>query len=62
MNHHTHVIHSWSFVGFIVVLMPNCSIAGHRGGVSSLGWDPQGMRVASGSEDGELVVWDVVSK
>lgn len=35
---------------------------GHRGGVSSLGWDPQGMRVASGSEDGELVVWDVVSE
>ncbi|MPC33853.1 WD repeat-containing protein 3 [Portunus trituberculatus] len=32
---------------------------GHKGGVSSLCWDPQGMRVASGSEDGELVVWDV---
>lgn len=35
---------------------------GHRGGVSTLCWDPQGMRVASGSEDGELVVWDVVSE
>ncbi|XP_045126628.1 WD repeat-containing protein 3-like isoform X2 [Portunus trituberculatus] len=35
---------------------------GHKGGVSSLCWDPQGMRVASGSEDGELVVWDVVSE
>ncbi|KAK7017057.1 Dip2/Utp12 protein, partial [Halocaridina rubra] len=36
--------------------------AGHRSSISSLAWDPQGMRVASGSEDGEIVVWDVVSE
>ncbi|XP_071524074.1 WD repeat-containing protein 3 [Panulirus ornatus] len=35
---------------------------GHRGAVSSLSWDPQGMRVASGSNDGEIVIWDVVSE
>ncbi|XP_045592640.1 LOW QUALITY PROTEIN: WD repeat-containing protein 3 [Procambarus clarkii] len=35
---------------------------GHRGAVSALAWDPQGMRVASGSDDGEIVIWDVVSE
>lgn len=35
--------------------------SGHRGAVTTLAWDDQGMRVASGSQDGEIVVWDVVS-
>ncbi|CAL4083170.1 unnamed protein product, partial [Meganyctiphanes norvegica] len=35
---------------------------GHRGAVSSITWDRQGMRVASGSDDGEIVIWDVVSE
>ncbi|XP_042222099.1 WD repeat-containing protein 3-like [Homarus americanus] len=35
---------------------------GHRSAVSALSWDPQGMRVASGSNDGEIVIWDVVSE
>lgn len=36
--------------------------AGHHSPISSLTWDPQGMRIASGSDDGEIVVWDVVSE
>ncbi|KAK3871412.1 hypothetical protein Pcinc_023437 [Petrolisthes cinctipes] len=35
---------------------------GHQSRVSSLAWDSQGMRAASGSSDGHIVVWDVVSE
>lgn len=51
-----------SVVVFDLMTGEPLKFSGHRGGVSSLCWDPQGMRVASGSEDGELVVWDVVSE
>ena len=50
-----------SLVMFLFSPSDSVSFTGHRGGVSSLCWDAQGMRVASGSDDGEIVLWDVVS-
>ncbi|KND02726.1 uncharacterized protein SPPG_01809 [Spizellomyces punctatus DAOM BR117] len=35
---------------------------GHRGAVTALGFDPLGARLASGSADTDLIVWDVVAE
>ncbi|TPX69418.1 hypothetical protein SpCBS45565_g02429 [Spizellomyces sp. 'palustris'] len=35
---------------------------GHRGAVTALGFDPLGARLASGSSDTDLIVWDVVAE
>ncbi|XP_069956635.1 WD repeat-containing protein 3 isoform X1 [Cherax quadricarinatus] len=51
-----------SLAVFDLTLGQPLKFTGHRGAVSTLSWDPQGMRVASGSSDGEIVIWDVVSE
>ncbi|ROT67348.1 hypothetical protein C7M84_014583 [Penaeus vannamei] len=51
-----------SVVLFDIRTGTSLKFAGHRGAVTTLAWDDQGMRVASGSQDGEIVVWDVVSE
>ncbi|XP_068236642.1 WD repeat-containing protein 3 [Palaemon carinicauda] len=51
-----------SVVIFDLTVGQPLKFAGHHSAISSLTWDPQGMRVASGSNDGEIVVWDVVSE
>ncbi|XP_076065015.1 WD repeat-containing protein 3-like [Oratosquilla oratoria] len=37
------------------------TFAGHKSPVTAVAWDHQGMRVASGSSDGEIVLWDVLA-
>lgn len=51
-----------SVVIFDLQLGQPLKFSGHKGAVSSITWDRQGMRVASGSDDGEIVIWDVVSE
>jgi len=51
-----------SVVIFDLQLGQPLKFTGHKGAVSSITWDRQGMRVASGSDDGEIVIWDVVSE
>lgn len=61
----THVVVGYSdgsVVIFDLTIGQPLKFAGHHSRISSLAWDPQGMRVASGSDDGEIVVWDVVSE
>ena len=36
-------------------------LEGHAGGVSSVAWSPSGERLASGSDDKAVVVWDTGS-
>ena len=35
---------------------------GHKKSVTALGFDEQGTRLASGSQDTDLIVWDVISE
>ena len=37
-----------------------CPCAGHSATVSDIAFSPDGLRVATGSEDGTTIVWDAV--
>lgn len=39
-----------------------CSFVGHKSAISSLSFDADGMRLASGGKDTDLAVWDLVSE
>lgn len=35
---------------------------GHKSAISSLAWDEEGVRLASGSKDTDIIIWDVVGE
>lgn len=39
-----------------------CSFVGHKTAITSICFDEQGMRIASGSKDTDLAVWDIVNE
>lgn len=39
-----------------------CSFVGHRTAITSLCFDEAGMRIASGSKDTDLAIWDILSE
>lgn len=39
-----------------------CSFVGHKTAITSLCFDEAGMRIASGSKDTDLAIWDIVSE
>lgn len=41
---------------------PKCSFVGHKTAITSLCFDETGMRIASGSKDTDLAVWDIVGE
>jgi WD40 repeat protein len=41
---------------------PSLSFRGHQGSISALVWSPDGKRLASGSADGMVRVWDVAAE
>lgn len=41
---------------------PLLTFNGHKKAVSALAFDSEGLRLASGSQDTDLIVWDVVAE
>lgn len=41
---------------------PRLTFSGHQGAVTTLTWDPSGMRLASAGNDTTVVLWDVVAE
>ena len=39
-----------------------CSFIGHKTAITSICFDEQGMRIASGSKDTDIAIWDIVSE
>lgn len=39
-----------------------CTFNGHKKAITALAFDEQGTRLASGSQDTDLIIWDVVAE
>lgn len=39
-----------------------CVLNGHKKAITALAFDDEGTRLASGSQDTELIIWDVVAE